>query len=179
MADEWAAGEFRNLGPAAVRRQLDVETDSFYSFMSERSHPRLVGLQMTIFKVEDGSKPRERQEAVLHLNDVPLVVTAAYMAVANPAIVLARLAAQAGRIQFEDPAHKPRNLAPMIRAVSAALKDGWRAIDAGLEDEERQDPEVRRPVRWAEQIGGVLDTLAGHVVESYADSRENPYSGED
>jgi hypothetical protein len=165
IADKWAGGQFSKFAPASVRKQLGHEDDAFYSFMSERSHPRFAGLQMTVFETEGETEPGERQKAILHLNDIPVEVTAAYMAVATPAIVLARLTAQAGRLNFEDPEHKPENFAAMIRAVAEALKGGWDAIDAGLEDEERHDPEARRPKEWAQEIGGVLDTLADQVDE--------------
>jgi hypothetical protein len=167
LAGEWAEGVFSKFAPAAVRRRLGHVDDPFYSFMSERSHPRFAGLQMTIFKVAAETSAGERQRAVLHLNDIPLEVTAAYMATATPGIILARLTAQAGRLNFEDPDHKPRNFASMIRNVSEALKAGWHAMDAGLEDDEREDPEARRPQNWAEEIGGLLDTLAGKVDEVY------------
>jgi hypothetical protein len=45
--------------------------------MSERSHPRFAGLQMTIFKTRDPPRPGERTKAVLHLNDIPIEVTPA------------------------------------------------------------------------------------------------------
>jgi hypothetical protein len=167
LADAWAAGEYGKFAPAAVRKELDQGPDPFYSFLSERSHPRFAGLQMTIFKVEDETSPGDRQQAILHLNDLPIEVTAAYMAVATPAIILARLTAQAGRINFADPAHKPEHLAPMIRAVSRSLQAGWHAMDEGLEEWERDDPEVRRPREWASGFGGVLDRLADQVDETY------------
>jgi hypothetical protein len=94
--------------------------------MSERSHPRFAGIQMTIFKIHDEESLGEHQQAVLHLNDVPVEITAAYMAVATPAM-----------------------------------------IDEGLEDWEREDPEARRPKKWADDLGGVLDTLAAEIDETY------------
>jgi hypothetical protein len=70
--------------------------------MSERSHSRFAGLQMTVFKLASPPDAQGRQAAVLHLNDAPLEATV-IMTVAMPAIVLARLAR---RPRFEDPPHK-------------------------------------------------------------------------
>jgi hypothetical protein len=167
-ADEWAGGQFQEFSPTKVRKQLGKDTDPFYSFMSERSHPRFAGLQMTIFKT--GGAPGE---AVAHLR-VPLEITPAYMAVATPAIILARLTTQVGRLNFEDREHRPRNLAPLIRSVASAIKLGWATMDAGLEDWERNDPEVQRPNGWAEDIGGLLDQLADDVDRIYGASPPPP-----
>ena len=176
-ADEWAAGAYRKFTPASVRKALGMDEDSFYSFMSERSHPRFAGLQMTIFKFAERADSAEPQRALLHLNDVPIEVTAAYMAVATPSIILARLATQFGRLNFVDAAHRRKRFAPMIRSVSEALRAGWHAMEHGLDEKERRDPEVRHPRNWADDIGGILDELADHVSKVYEGSADDPGSG--
>jgi hypothetical protein len=162
LADSWALGDYRKFTPAAVRKALGVESDNFYSFMSERSHPRFAGLQMTIFKAVEPADP-DSQEALLHLNDVPIEVTPVYMTVAVPAIILARLAADAGRIGFADGDYTTRAFPGMLRDVARQLGVGWRAMDAGLRDAERADPEVRSPQAWGEYFSGILGDLADRV----------------
>jgi hypothetical protein len=163
FADLWAAGEFWRLTPAAVRREMGVEDDALYSFLSERSHPRFAGMQLTIFKLDGEQSPGGNPRAVLYLHDVPVEVTAAYMAAATPGIILARLVTQIGRLRFAEDAHRVSNLAPMIRSVSSALQTGWRAMDDGLEAWERDDSEAQRPARWADDLGRLLDGLSGDI----------------
>ncbi len=163
FAELWAEGEFWKLTPAAVRREMGIKEDALYSFLSERSHPRFAGLQLTIFKLEGEPSQGANQRAILYLHDVPVVVTAAYMAAATPGIILARLVTQIGRLRFANEAHRLSNLAPMIRAVSAALKVGWRAMDEALEPWERDDPEAQRPAKWADEVGSLLDGLGDEI----------------
>ena len=125
---------------------------------------------MTMFKLERATDAAGGdQPAILHLNDVPLEATAAFMAAATPAIVLARIAPQAGRLRFSTDGHKQQRFPRMLREVAYSIQNGWRAMDDALTDDERDDPEARRPRRWADELGGVLTTLADQVDGIYAE----------
>lgn len=164
LADEWAAGEYRLFTPARVREALGIEDrDHFYSFMSERSHPRFAGLQMTIFQRVERGEEGEPRRALLHLNDIPIEVNEAYEAVAVPGVVLARLAAQVGRLHFEDANHRASSFPSTLRGVAAALRTGWTAMDAALDEEDRQQPSARQTRDWGDEYGGVLEWLADKV----------------
>lgn len=165
-ADQWAAGEYRLFTPRRVREELDRGQDHFYSYMSERSHPRFAGLQMTIFQRTDEGDDGRRQ-ALLHLNDVPIEVSEAYEAVATPGIVLAELAPEVGRLNFNDASHRARSYASTVRAVAAALRTGWTAMDAALDDDARQHPATLQTKEWADEYGAVLEWLADQADATY------------
>ena len=65
FAEEWAAGDYATFRPAAVRQMLGSEKDELYSWMSEHSHPRFAGFQLTTYNViRDGEeKGRGGKEA--------------------------------------------------------------------------------------------------------------------
>ena len=60
-AERWADGKWQEFLPANVRKRLGIGDDPLYGFLSEHSHPRFAGLQLTAFRRADEPAEGEPQ----------------------------------------------------------------------------------------------------------------------
>jgi hypothetical protein len=164
LADDWMEGKHWMFSPAKVRRRLGDEDDQFYSYMCARSHPRFAGLQMSIFR-----RVGEPDDAATHFTEIPFEIPDAFMAVAAPGIVLARLAVLAGHANFADTNHKRLRLANMLRAVATELSVGWSRMDSALTADDREDPSVQ-------DLAGRAAWFRQHLM-TFADQIDAVYGG--
>jgi hypothetical protein len=162
LADDWMEGKHWMFSPAKVRQRLGDEDDPFYSYMCARSHPRFAGLQMSIFK-----RVGAPADAATHFTEIPFEIPDAFMAVAAPGIVLAKLAILAGHVNFVDTSHKHLRLASMLRKVATELSVGWSRMDAALSADDRADPSVQDLAGRAAWFREHLMTLADQIDAVY------------
>lgn len=162
VADDWMEGKHWMFSPAKVRGRLGDEDDAFYAYMCARSHPRFAGLQMSIFRRVDAP-----DDAATHFTEIPFEIPDAFMAVAAPGIVLAKLAVLAGHVNFADTNHKKRRLASMLRAVATELSVGWSRMDSALTADDRADPSVQDLAGRAAWFRQHLMTLADQIDAVY------------
>jgi hypothetical protein len=162
LADAWADGKHAMFSPKKVGARLGHDSDPFYAYMCARSHPRFVGLQMSVF-----AKQGAPEGQAIHFTEIPFEVPDSFMAVAAPGLVLAKLAVLAGHIRFNSKTHRRRNLAPMMRATGADLATGWSQMDRVLTDEDRSDPSVHDLADRAAWHRDLLTTLADDIDRAF------------
>jgi hypothetical protein len=162
LAEDWMEGKHWMFSPAKVRDRLGDKDDPFYSYMCARSHPRFAGLQMSIFK-----RVGATEDAATHFTEIPFEIPDAFMAVAAPGIVLAKLAILAGHVRFADSSHRKLRFAGMLRAVATELSVGWSRMDAALTAEDHADPSVQDLAERAAWFREHLMALADQIDTLY------------
>jgi hypothetical protein len=167
LAQSWADGNWREFMPARVRTRLGIEQDSLYEFMSEHSHPRFAGLQLSAFQRVGEPDENGRNRAILFMGEVPFDVPAVLLATAMPGVLLAQLVLAAGhvRLAFDSALRWPG----VIRAVATELGAGWAALDAALpEGGVGDDGEVIQPLQFIREISARLQEAAAAAEEAVA-----------
>jgi hypothetical protein len=136
-AEAWAAGDYRQFQPAAVRKELGIESDPVYAWMSEHSHPRFAGLQLTTYKVK--REGEEGWQNVLFLGELPLEFGPVLIATTMPGLALLDLALAAGNIVVRK--EIAFSWATMLRQVAELQEVGFQAVwdaadfdDVGLDE---------------------------------------------
>lgn len=159
LADSWAAGNWRDFMPARVRERVGIERDPLYEFMSEHSHPRFAGLQMSAFQRAGDADERGRRAAILYMGEIPFDIPPVLLATALPGVLLAQLALSAGHVRLADGA--ALTWPSVLRTVASELGRGWAAVDAALPaGATDEDGEVVRPLGFIRQIEAHLGAAA-------------------
>jgi hypothetical protein len=166
LAQHWADGNYNDFRPSEVRRRLgETGQDEFYGFMSEHSHPRFAGVQLSQFiRVGDNGQPvvdpeTGAQVAIAYVRDIPYEVPPVLLANAIPGVILARVAVRVGGIQLAND-EVARRFPDVLDTVANALRTGWAAIEAVIDAEERRDPEVENPLSFTRDLADVVSDLA-------------------
>jgi hypothetical protein len=135
-AEAWAAGEYRQFQPAAVRKELGIDSDPVYAWMAEHSHPRFAGLQLTTYKIK---REGEEWQNVLFLGELPLEFGPVLIATTMPGLALLDLALAAGHVVVRK--EVALGWATMLRQVAELLEVGFQAVwdaadfeDVGLDE---------------------------------------------
>lgn len=97
-AEAWAAGDYRQFQPAAVRKELGIDSDPVYAWMAEHSHPRFAGLQLMTYKIKQ--EEEDEWQNVLFLGELPLEFGPVLIATTMPGLALLDLALAAGHVSF-------------------------------------------------------------------------------
>jgi hypothetical protein len=136
-AEAWAAGDYRQFQPAAVRRELGIDSDPVYAWMAEHSHPRFAGLQLTTYKIK--REGQEEWQNVLFLGELPLEFGPVLIATTMPGLALLDLALAARYVIVRK--EVALGWAPMLRQVAELLEVGFQAVwdaaefeDVGLDE---------------------------------------------
>jgi hypothetical protein len=95
LAEEWLQGstspkEFAKFQPGAVRRELGKGPDPVYSWLSERSHPRLAGAETSAYMKTDSD------QVLVIMGGLPLNDPKVLLAAAMPGDLLGQVATAAG-----------------------------------------------------------------------------------
>jgi hypothetical protein len=98
-AERWAAGQWREFMPAKVRAALKLETDAVYSWLSEMSHPRFAGFQITTYVMvkPDGEGDETSRHARLYIGGLPLELPPVLLATMAPGNALCQLSLTLGQ----------------------------------------------------------------------------------
>lgn len=146
-ADRWASGQHsREFMPARVRDAIGVGQDEVYSWLSEASHPRFAGFQMTAYQVihedhEEGPD-RDPQAPRLHLFigglplELPIVLNAATM----PSNVLCQLALELDNCPVRR--EVAWTWATAAREIVETVRPGYEAIGSVLVDQSPESAEM-------------------------------------
>jgi len=165
-AERWANGEWREFLPVRVRERLGIEEDALYSFMSEHSHPRFAGLQLSVFR-RVGGEEGEGQQAILFMGEIPFDVPAVLLATAMPGALLAQLALAAGHVRLARVA--ALGWAGVIRRTAVELAEGWREVAAQLPEAENDEGEIIEPLRHIQEIAAELEAAAAEAEAAIAE----------
>jgi hypothetical protein len=106
-------------------------------------------------------------DAATHFTEIPFEIPDAFMAVAAPGIVLAKLSILAGHVNFADKSHKQLRLATMLRSVATELSVGWSRMDAALTADDRADASLQDLAGRAAWFREHLMTLADQIDAVY------------
>ena len=161
-ADRWTRGrnipEFR---PARVRDALGIGADEVYSWLSEASHPRFAGFQMTAYQAvrEDGEAGADRAPDIprLHLfiGGLPLELPIVLNAVTMPSNVLCQLGLQLSHCPVR------RELAwtwaTVAREMAETVRPGYEAIGRVLVDQSPDSAELNASL--LAQIDGAIEAM--------------------
>lgn len=157
-AQKWADGHWGEFTPARVRDRLKIEEDSLYKFLSEHSHPRFAGLQLSVFQRVGEPDEQGRQQAVLYMGEIPFDVPAVLLATAMPGLLLAQLVLAAGHVRLTRDA--ALGWVRVVRQVSVELRAGWAEVAAQLPEAENDEGEIIQPLHHIEEVGRQLQELA-------------------
>jgi hypothetical protein len=173
LAQSWADGNWKDFMPRAVRQRLGKEHDPLYSYMSEHSHPRFAGLQISAFQRVEEPDPQGRKRALIYMGEIPFDVPPVLIATAMPGVLLAQLALAAGHVRLaRDAAAK---WPTVLRTVATELGAGWAAVDATFpEMDADDDPETITPLRFIREIAAQLESAAAAAEEAV---HESPLGG--
>jgi hypothetical protein len=158
-AERWAAGEWREFMPAKVRERLGEKDDPVYSWLSEVSHPRFAGFQITTYRIvradAEAEADEENHEASLYIGGLPLELPPVMIAVRMQGHVLCQLGLA---LRF---CHVKEEVAwtwpTVARQIVETLVPGYEAITTALR--ERGDAEeIEMAERMLEAIYAVLET---------------------
>ncbi len=139
-AERWAAGRWQEFMPAVVRKRLGVGDDPVYSWLSEVSHPRFAGLQITMYQIvrEKDEGEGDHPEARVYIGGLPLEMPPVLIATMFPSNVLCMLVEQLRHCPVKEEVE--RTWPAVARQVAEAILPGHEAIVCMLreqgEDEE-------------------------------------------
>jgi hypothetical protein len=126
-ADSWAAGEFREFTPAKVRARLGIDKDPVYSWMSEHSHPRFAGFQLTTYLVTDEGG---RETLRPYVGGLPLELPSVLLATTAPANVLCQLSLSLGHCTVNK--EVALTWPTVARSVGETVLPGYQAVYEAL-----------------------------------------------
>ena len=120
-----------------MRKELGIESDPVYAWMSEHSHPRFAGLQLTTYKMK--REGEEEWQNVLFLGELPLEFGPVLIATTMPGLALLDLALAARHVVVRK--EIALGWATMLRQVAELLAVGFQAVwdaadfdDVGLDE---------------------------------------------
>lgn len=127
-AQRWADGEWQEFMPAAVRKRLGLGKDAVYAWLSEHSHPRFAGLQLTAYRIvrEDA----ERDVARVYTGGLPLEIPSVLLATMNPANVLGQLSLALDHLPVNE--EVAGTWPTVARQVAETVLPGFEAVIAAL-----------------------------------------------
>jgi hypothetical protein len=162
LAQSWADGNWREFMPARVRERLGVERDPLYEFLSEHSHPRFAGLQISAFQRVGEPDEQGRKAAILYMGEIPFDVPPVLLATAMPGVLLAQLALAAGHVRLASEA--AQSWPSALRTIAFQLGEGWASVDAELpQDVLDEDGETTTPLRFIREIATRLQEMASEL----------------
>jgi hypothetical protein len=128
-AQSWADGDYKEFVPWKVRKRLGIEDDQQYSYLSEVSHPRFAGLQLTAFRVE--REGADRPIAHLYLGGLPMEIPWVLLATMAPANVLGQLSLTLSHLLVKE--EVARTWPTVARRVMEEIVPGYEAVIASLD----------------------------------------------
>jgi hypothetical protein len=174
-AERWAEGRWQEFMPAKVRERLGTDRDPLYEVLSEHSHPRFAGLQLTAFLRQADQPPEgEPQQAILFMGEIPFDVPAVLLATTLPGVILARAALATAHVRL---VRAVWEWAAVMRQVSEELGAGWAEVDAHLPSGETEDGEIIQPLRFIHAIAEELRVTAEAAEAEVAEARANEGEG--
>ncbi len=127
-AQSWADGNYREFVPWKVRERLGIDEDPQYSYLSEISHPRFAGLQLTAFRIE--REGAERPTAHLYLGGLPMEIPWVLLATMAPANVLGMLSLALEHLTVKE--EVARTWPRVARRVVEEIIPGYEGVIAAL-----------------------------------------------
>jgi len=127
-AQRWADGQWQEFMPGRVRERLGLGNDPVYSWLSEHSHPRFAGLQLTAYRIvrEDA----EREVARIYSGGLPLEFPSVLLATMNPSNVLCQLALALDHLPVKE--EVAGTWPTVARQVAETVLPGYEAVIAAL-----------------------------------------------
>jgi hypothetical protein len=175
-ATRWSEGEdYREFMPGRVREVLGLEGDEVYSWLSEASHPRFAGFQMTAYQmIPQGDAEQDNPEVPrLHLFigglplELPLVLNAATM----PSNVLCQLTTRLDQCPVRR--EVAWTWATVARQAAETVRPGYVAIGDVLNEQFPEGAELQ-----AQMLARIDDAIqAGRDMEAIM-AQERAQAGE-
>jgi hypothetical protein len=176
--DAWVAGDYRQFQPAAVRKELGIDSDPVYAWMAEHSHPRFAGLQLTTYKIK--REGQEEWQNVLFLGELPLEFGPVLIATTMPGLALLDLALAAGHVVVRKDV--ALGWATMLRQVAELLETGFQAVwdaadfgDVGLDElGSKMREAIKSSVDRAREIEQIADEASGRADRGTEEAGADP-----
>jgi hypothetical protein len=130
-AERWSAGQWQEFMPSRVRNALGMGPDPVYSWLSEMSHPRFAGFQLTTYRiVRDADQEGDPEHARLFIGGLPLELPPVLLATMAPANALCQLSLALGYVPVRP--EVAWTWATVARRVTESVLPGYEAIMAAL-----------------------------------------------